>query len=444
MPSKAEAQQRELIKRVAKAAGKGLTPSQAKRAANFIQLLYANVPPQDILGETPENLAGAGMSLLEFAQQRSEGSANVRASNPRGGDWGWRSSHTVIEIVNDDMPFLVDSVTLALAGYDGEVHLVIHPILDVHRDSKGKIKSVHDTREGPAGALRESLMHVEISEQPDSMLAEIEERLRRVLSDVRISVEDWPKMRQRCRELISELENSPPKLAVREIAQGVEFLRWLDDDHFTYLGYREYHFHGRGAQAVARIDKKSGLGILRDETYSVFDGLRSLGKLPAEVRDFVKKPVLLRVSKANRRATVHRPVAMDAIAVKSFDARGNVTGERLIIGLFTSVAYSRSPREIPLLRDKVDQVLERSGFAPNSHDGKALQHILETYPRDELFQIPAEELLEITQGVLHLQERHRVALFVRGDPFERYVSCMIYVPRDRYDTTLRVKLQDLL
>jgi glutamate dehydrogenase len=444
MPSKAEAQQQDLIKRVAKQAGKGQTPARARYAANFMRLLFANVPPQDILGETAENLAGAGMALLDFAQQRHRGSAKVRAYNPRGGDCGWRSSHTVIEIGNDDMPFLVDSVTSALTGYDGEVHLVIHPILDVLRDSKGNIKSVRAPGDGPGGALRESFMHVEISEQPDSLLPEIESRLRRVLNDVRIAVADWRLMHQRCCDLISELENSPPKLAVREIAQGVEFLRWLNDDHFTYLGYREYRFQGQGANAVARIDKKSGLGILRDETYSVFDGLRSLGKLPAEVRDFVKQPVLLRVSKANRRSTVHRPVAMDAIAVKSFDARGKVTGERLFIGLFTSIAYSRSPREIPLLRDKVDQVLERSGFAPNSHDGKALQHIIETYPRDELFQIPTDELLEIAQGVLHLQERQRVALFVRRDPFERYVSCMVYVPRDRYDTTLRVKLQDIL
>ena len=449
MASRAEKQQKELINRVAKLARKGLTPAQGKLAEAFVHHLYSNVPPDDILGESPENVAGAAMALLDFVRQRRAGEAKVHVYNPQGGDDRWSSSHTVVEIVNDDMPFLVDSVTAELGRYQGEVHLVVHPIMDMVRDGKGSLKALHAAGEGPpsAGARiasRESVMHVQISEQPSDLHDEIREGLERVLADVRVAVDDWRAMRKQCIELIKELENSPPKLAVREIAQGVEFLRWMDDDHFTYLGYREYHFQGKGAGAVARIDKKSGMGILRDETYSVFDGLRSLGKLPAEVRDFVKQPVLMRVSKANKRSTVHRPVHLDTIAIKKFDDKGNVVGERLFIGLFTSVAYSRSPREIPLLRDKVDHTLERSGFAPASHDGKALLHILETYPRDELFQISGEKLFETAMGVLHLQERQRVALFVRRDPFERFLSCMVYVPRDRYDTNLRLKLQELL
>ena len=449
MASRAEKQQKELINRVAKLVRKGLSPTQAKLAEAFVRRLYSNVPPDDILGESTENVAGAAAALLGFARQRRAGKAKVHVYNPQGGGDGWSSSHTVIEIVNDDMPFLVDSVTAELGRYQGEVHLVIHPIMDMVRDRKGNLKAVHVAGEGPAGTgasvtARESVMHVQISEQPSDLHDEIRAGLERVLSDVRVSVADWRDMRKQCSDLIKELENSPPKLAVREIAQGVEFLRWMDDDHFTYLGYREYNFQGKGAGAVARIDKKSGMGILRDETYSVFDGLRSLGKLPAEVRDFVKQPVLMRVSKANKRSTVHRPVHLDTIAIKKFDDKGNVVGERLFIGLFTSVAYSRSPREIPLLRDKVDHTLERSGFASASHDGKALLHILETYPRDELFQISGDELFETAMGVLHLQERQRVALFVRRDPFERFLSCMVYVPRDRYDTNLRLKLQDML
>ena len=251
-------------------------------------------------------------------------------------------------------------------------------------------------------------------------------------------------MRQRCRDLINELEVSPPKLPPREIAQGIAFLKWLDDDHFTYLGYREYSFRGKGASAVSQIHKQRGLGVLRDEKVTVFEGLRALGKLPPDVRHFVRQPQLLRVSKSNRRATVHRAVHMDTISVKAFDKQGNVTGERLFIGLFTSIAYTRSPREIPLLREKVDQILEQADFAPSSHDGKALLHIIDGYPRDELFQISEAELFESAMGILHLQDRQRLALFVRRDPFERFVSAMVFVPRDRYDTKLRLKLQSLL
>ena len=228
------------------------------------------------------------------------------------------------------------------------------------------------------------------------------------------------------------------------MAEAAAFLKWAYDDHFTFLGYREYHFQGGGASARTKIDDKSGLGVLRDPAVRVFEGLRNLGKLPPDVRDFVKSPVLMRITKANQRSSVHRPAHMDTVAIKMFDKKGKVCGERLFLGLFTSVAYSRSPREIPILREKVANVMRRSGFRSGSHDGKALQHILETYPRDELFEISEGDLFDISMGVLHLQERQRTALFLRFDPFERFVSCMVYVPRNRYDTTLHQKLQGIL
>src|SRR6185312_14295351 len=153
---------------------------------------------------------------------------------------------------------------------------------------------------------------------------------------------------------------------------------------------------------------------------------------------------LLMVTKANRRATVHRPALLDTIGIKRFDASGAVIGERLFVGLLTSIAYNRSPREIPLLRRKVAQIMARAGFAPSSHDGKALQHILDTFPRDELFQISEDELFDTALGILHLQERQRIALFTRRDPFERFVSCLVYLPRDRYNTDLRLRIQDIL
>ena len=177
----------------------------------------------------------------------------------------------------------------------------------------------------------------------------------------------------------------------------------------------------------------------------MFDGLRNFEQLPPDVRHFLRQPRLLMITKANRRSTVHRPVHMDTISVKKFDADGNVVGEQsLRRPASPPVAYSQNPREIPLLRRKVARLLERAGFAPASHDGKALPHILETYPRDELFQISEDELYDIALGILHLQERQRIALFARRDPFERFVSCLVYLPRDRYNTELRLRIQEIL
>jgi glutamate dehydrogenase len=418
--------------------------ADAQAAERFLRAFYAHVPPDDIQDETPENLAGAALSVWDFAQERPHARAKVRMYNPREASHGWSCPHSVVEIVNDDMPFLVDSVTAAFNRRDIEVRLVIHPILPLERDDDGKLVRLGAPQETEIAGANESVMLLQVGEQPSPLHDDLVADLERVLSDVRAAVEDWRLMRQRCRDLIRDLDRDPPRLPKDEVEEAISFLEWLDDDHFTFLGYREYRFQGSGARAVAKIDPDSGLGLLRDVEFSVFDGLRDLGKLPADVQDWLKTPEVLRITKANRRSTVHRDAHMDAVAIKVFDGKTKVIGERLFVGLFTSAAYSTSPRTIPQLKRKVDKVLERAKFSPSSHDGKALLHILETYPRDELFQTDVEELHEIAMGVLHLQERQRVALFVRRDPFERFVSCMVYVPRDRFDTRLRLKLQAIL
>lgn len=440
MASHAEEHKSELIETLCERARKRLDAKRADDAVRFLKQFYCNVAPDDILGESIDNLYGAALSIWGQAQQRAKGETKVRVYNPRPEEYGWKSSHTVVEIINDDMPFLVDSVTAAIGQLEAEVFLVIHPIMRIERDAKGKLKQLFDDTDGDN---RESVMQLQISEQPSEQQSEFRERLEQVLGDVRVAVDDWQAMRGRMEEVIADLEKNPPPIPKAEVDEGIAFLKWLNDDHFTYLGYREYRFEGRGKKAVSRVIEEVGLGVLRNTAFQVFDGLRNLGSLPAEIQDFVKKSDLLRVTKANSRSSVHRAVHMDTAAVKVFDSKGKVIGERLFLGLFTSVAYSRSPRDIPLLRTKVDHLVERSGFAPGSHDGKALTHILESYPRDELFQITEDELLDTAMGVLHLQERQRIALFLRQDPFERFVSCLVYVPRDRYDSALRLRMQNI-
>ncbi len=434
----------DLIEKCVQRINDRLEPKRAKIVERFLRHFYANVPPDDLIGESPDNLYGAALSMFGFVQQRDAEVAKVRVYNPRLEEHGWKSSHTVVEVVNDDMPFLVDSVTAELNERDAEVRLVIHPIVDVERDKSGKLTSLRDEGGSAKGAVRESIMHVQISEQPNERRVEIRDGLERVLDDVRLSVRDWRSMSGRCQSVIDNLKKSPPALPGEEVGEGIDFLKWLVDDNFTFLGYRSYSFIGKAAKATIEVTADSGLGILCNEDILIFDGLRTLGKQPPEVRDFLTQPRLVRVTKSNRKSTVHRSVRLDAIAVKIFDKAGAVTGEHLFVGLFTSVAYSRSPRDIPLLRHKVDGMVARSGFAGGSHDGKALMHILETYPRDELFQISDDELFQTAMGILHLQERQRVALFTRRDPFERFMSCLVYVPRDRYDTKLRARFQKIL
>jgi glutamate dehydrogenase len=439
MVSKAAQHKSELIERVRALAAARLPAERAAPLSEFIAQFYGNVAIDDLAAESPDNLYAAALSLWSFAAQRAPGAAKVRVYNPRLDEQGWHSAHTVVEMVNDDMPFLVDSLTAALNQRDLTVYLVIHPIVRVRRDKSGNRVAAK------AEEIVESHIQVRINEQTaPERLAEIKLLLEKVLADVRSTTGDWRQMRARADDIIGTLNSPPAGLPADEVAEAVAFLKWLNDDHFTFLGYREYDFVGDGDAAMISIPPKTGLGILRDDQYSVFDGLRNFEQLPPDVRQFLRQPRVLMITKANRRSTVHRPVHMDTISVKKFDSAGNAVGEQLFVGLLTSAAYSQNSREIPLLRRKVANCLARAGFAPASHDGKALAHILETYPRDELFQISENELYDIALGILHLQERQRIALFTRRDPFERFVSCLVYVPRDRYNTELRLRIQDIL
>jgi glutamate dehydrogenase len=435
----------ELIDRVADRAGELAEPGRDEEARTFVRQFYEHVPPDGVLDDDPDNLVRAALSVLELGRERTPGTPKIRIYTPRREEGGWSSPYTILEVVNDDMRFLVDSVASELHRLGIELCLVIHPIVTVERDAAGRLTAVHAHGEAAGGGLRESFMQLRIAPQPNERYEEIRAGVAAVLTDVRRVIEDWRDMRDRCRQIAEELERNPPPLPPGEVAEGTAFLRWLASKNFTFLGYREYSFEGgEGADAVARVLPESGLGLLREEPFVVFDGLRNLGKLPEDIRDFLRQPVLLRITKSNRLSTVHKPVPMDTVAVKCFDPEGRVTGERLFIGLFTAAAYASSPQTIPLLLEKIQETLDRAGFAADSYDGKNLRHIIETYPRDELFQISRDDLYRNAMGILYLQERQRTALFVRHDPFRRFVACLVFVPRDRYDTDLRLRIETIL
>ncbi len=443
----------ELIDQVLELAGARLEGARAADAEHFVRAFFAHVPPDDVVGEEPENLYGLALTLWGFARKRKPSENKVRVYNPRQDSHGWKSTHTIVEIVVDDMPFLVESLTSAFQALGAEVHLGLYPVINLRRDQNGRFVELADAGdeggggEGGGGTgvvIGEALMHFQISEQRAVALEVVHQTVSAVLADIRAAVEDWRTMVECCGELAEDLRRDPPRLPAEEIAEGTAFLDWLTGDNFTFLGGREYLFEGAGKEAVAKVVPGSGLGILRHEQTTVFAESRSLAPMPVRSRRFLKRPELLVISKAGRRSSVHRPVHLDAVSAKVIDQRGEVVGHRLFVGLFTSAAYAARPSEIPVLRRKVEQVLERSRMPLGGHGGKALIHILDNYSRDELFQITVEELYEIAIGILHIQERHRIAFFPRRDTFERYVSCLVYVPRDRFDTRLRLKFQEIL
>ncbi len=432
---------RELIERLLERVRTRFEGQAAADVEAFVAGLYADCSPRDIASSSPDDLYGAALAFWRFAQKRPLDEAKVRVYNPRIDKSGWQSSHTVIEVVTDDMPFLIDSIIAEVTRLDIDVAMLVHPIFTVERTTEGKLERIHDA--GTDG-LRESYAQLQIGEQPEESLEELREGIVRVLADVRCAVEDWTPMLDETARIGEELGARPPAAVdSEEVAEAIALLEWMRDGRFTFLGYRRYVFEGTGDEMQVRLDPDAGLGLLKNPKMKVFGGLRGI-ELTEEQSDFLREKTLLRITQTLRRSTVHRGVSLDTVAVSVFDESGEVVGAKLFVGLFTSEAFSDSPRVIPVLRRRVAWVLEAANLSETSHSARQLQHVLDSYPRTELFQTSEEELLEIGRGILHLQDRQRTALFVRHDPFERFVSCLVYLPRDRYDTANRLRISKIL
>ncbi|MFL6239500.1 MAG: NAD-glutamate dehydrogenase [Actinomycetes bacterium] len=437
----------ELLDRAA-AHARGSATDEVGGPANLESLVrqyWANVPDEDLCDRSPVDAVGAARSQLTFGWRRPPGTALVRVVSPSEDVDTWTCPHSVVEVITDDMPFLVDSVTAELNRQGFSIHLVVHPQLRVRRDAVGEFIAVvpHDAPESE-DLVAESWIHVEIDRHSDvSVFAGLQRDLRRVLEDVRAAVEDWSRMRSRVGDAIAELRAGvPDAVPNHDVDETIALLEWIAADNFTFLGYRDYTLSRDSAEPVLSSVPATGLGILRDS------GLQpvslSFAKLAPEAREKAFTPELLTLTKANSRATVHRPAYIDYVGVKRLGADGVPTGERRFLGLFGMNAYSVSVKTIPVVRRKVAAVIERAGFPPRSHDATDLLQILETYPRDELFQISVDDLYEISMGILGLQERRRVRLFMRRDDYGRFVSCLVYLPRERYTTEVRLRMQSIL
>lgn len=444
MAASTETLREERIASVLALASKQAAPADRRPLEGFAHEYFRQVDVDDLSERTAEDLLGALLSHWQFGAQRRPGLPKVRVFSPSPGEDGWGSRHTVVQVVNDDMPFLVDSVSMEIRRQGLGLHLIIHPIYAVQRDANGSLQAIEPRRDAPE-LPRESWMYIEVDRLADPALrTQLAAGIERVLNDVRAAVADWQPMRARLQEAIAELAQAPARVPPAEVAESRAFLQWLLDEHLTLLGYRQHDLVTEGGELALKLVPGSGLGVLREGANEPA-AAGSFAALPAGARAMARAPSpLLIVTKANTRSTVHRDGYTDYIGVKRYDAQGEVVGEHRFIGLFTSTAYSSRVAETPLLRRKVEAVAQRAGLSPGGHLAKALQHTLETYPRDDLFQIPEDELYETALGILALGERHRLRLYAWRDPFERFVSFLIYMPRESYSTELRLKFQQIL
>ena len=458
----------ELMDKVAALARERVGVEDLDLVLAFVTDYYAGVSPDDLAERKAEDLYGAAAAHLNLARRRTPGTPKVRVYNPQIEQHGWQSTHTILEIVTDDMPFLVDSVRMVVNRRGYTSHLVVHPVLRFRRGEDGRAEALLAVDDASEGSIVEAVIHLEADRQTEpEVLDAIEAEMRSALDDVRAAVQDWSAMREQLRASIAGLRASPPLVHPEELEETCAFLEWIEDNHFTFLGFGEFRVEkagggelgggepgggelgggepgggepGGGERYVA--EPGTGLGLLRDEGGRAADAFSNLP--PPRRRRDPQEPDLLVLTRADIRSTVHRPSHLDYIGIRQFDAEGRVRGVRRFLGLYTSTAYNRVPRDIPLLRRKAADVLGRAGYPRNSHAAKALQNTIDTFPREMLFQIPADELFETSMGILHLQERQRIRLFVHPDRFGRFFSCIVFVPRERFTTQSRLVIQGIL
>lgn len=415
------------------------TGPKLKEALAFAQRLFEHLPADEYGERTPAVWAALTLDLLRYFRERHAHSAKVRVYNPTQDDDGWESTHTVIQIVNDDMPFLVDTVAMAI-GQDGTLtHLIMHPVIKVQRDPGGHILAFG----AEDGEYAESIIHLEVDRQTEpERLESLRERIENTLADVRLCVRDFDAMHHRMLGLAEGMNERQLLQDEEQVAESADFLRWAADNHFTFLGYRAYETAQVDGTNVLRAVSGSGLGLLRGDEAQL--PVRPLSSLAARDLPEGAIPDVLILSKTNARSTVHHPGYMDYIGVLRFDANGRAVGEDRFLGLYTSTAYTTRPKDIPLIRTKVDAVFASSNLHRSGHAAKRLQHIVETLPRDELFQSTIAELSQTAVGILNLQERQRTRLFVRRDRYGRYFSCLVYIPRDRFTSEIRDRIEQTL
>nr|WP_321524205.1 NAD-glutamate dehydrogenase [uncultured Cohaesibacter sp.] len=428
---------------------RALAAKSSALEADFLERFFIQGDIEDLSRYSAEELAFLSHHSLEKFQAPFDGKHRIDIFEPSFKDRkdAFTNQISIIELHNINKPFLVDSIMGELQQAGLDIHLVLHPIMNVERDAENRAVALRERKDVQTNPQlrRESLIHVHISRLSNGeKRKQLQKTLDAILDDVDSVVSDWKPMLLRLEETIAILKITPPPLPEGDITETVEFLRWLVDNNFTLLGMREYTFDGTTEEGDLVRTKRAGLGLLRNPEVRVLRRGNELVTMTPEIRDFLMRPEPLFITKANVKTRVHRRTYMDYIGIKLYDGEGKLSGELRIVGLFTNTAYNRSVLNIPFLRRKVEGIIDMAAVDPSGHSGKAMLNALENYPRDELFQTDSETLLYHAQEILRLHQRPKVRVLSRVDKFDRFVSCLVFVPRDRYDTEVRVQIGQFL
>lgn len=426
-----------------------LQTRDADVAPLFASRLFGRAVAEDVRLYTAHELAGLAQSAYAHLTRRTPGTADVRVELPAA-EGDRLAKVSVVEIVNDDMPFLLDSVMAALNARGLTASLVVHPLLAVERNAAGVLEGVSGT-DAPAGqrARRESLIHIHVPRlENEGERAAIAAELTQVLSRVRAAVRDWKPMTEQVRTALADLAHAPDKVPMEEVEEARAFLDWMLSGNFTFLGCRYYDARpsADGTVTVASFDRRmsDALGVLADEEFRLFRRASDPRAVSTDLADVLAEPTPLIITKSRTISVVHRRAWIDVVVIKRYDAEGRIIGGLALAGLFTNTVYTGSVRAIPLLRRKAAAVLARAGFVPDSHSGRALVKVLESFPRDDLFQIEPETLYQFAIAVLQLDEHPRVRVLAWRDRFARFMSVLVYVPRDRYGSEVREEIGERL
>jgi glutamate dehydrogenase len=409
--------------------------------AEFVRAYVKRAPPALRIEYPVEQLAAQVRGVFAFADDPAGRGGDVRVYNPSLEEDGWTAAGTVVDANVEDSPFLVDTVTAELHAHGCQAKLVLHPVMGVERDEAGHLRAVTPAR---GAARRESIMHFQTDRRLEGeALTALRDGLVRGLSELHLAVRDFLPMVERVERMIEAAQAAAGRYPAEEVHEATEFLSWLTDDNFIYLGYREYRVEGEGDDAVASVAPGSGLGILADDGRSAFGTPQRVADLAPPLRARITSGPLVLVSKTNSETRIHRRARMDYVGVKRVDGEGRITGELRLIGLFTSKAYGESARQIPLIRGKLEAITRWEDLIAGSHDYKAVVSLFDSFPKDELFAASAQQLRATIMALLGMQEERSVRVFVRRDPVRRIVAVIVAVPRDHVSTDLRVRLQHI-
>lgn len=432
----------QFLQKLTQAFNDRLAAQEASLVAEFAAHFLQHLPFEELLERRFSDVYGTVLSAWHFAQAGPGDQALVQVFNPDLEEDGWQSTHTLLFVLHRNIPFLIDSLRMAINQRELSIHSLYYTVFRPRREQG--IVALDVATQHPQDPAEEALIVLEVDRHSEAAaLAALHGDLEQVLYEVRTAVSDFPVMRERALAILEELQTPPGKLDQGDMEEARAFIQWLTSDHFTFLGYDEYDFVRRKSDIEVRQVKGSDLGILRlhnERQHAV-----RLNQLPVQTREaMTRNDDLFIFAKSSQRSRVHRPAYPDYIAIKKFNDKGEVVGERRFLGLYTARVYNERPDEIPLLRAKVNTVLEQSGFPREDYAGKELDQILTVYPRDQLFQMNSRELLQVATAILYIQERRHIRLFMREDVYGEFVTCLVFVPRELYNTELRQDMEEAI